>query len=908
MSDSSLAEQAAQSSSTKSFTTALVLNLAIFGAELAVFTVVRRRFRGIYEPRTFIPAENKRIHPLTNSLLGWPIAVFKSDWRATKHHNGMDAYFFIKYLRMMVRVFLPIWLLSWLVLFPVTSVNTHVGNLDGLDTLTFGNVAPDRQLRYAAHLIMAYIFTAWILYNIKKEMGEFITERQIHLVEPEHSASAQARTVLVTGVPHKFLTERALTQLFSYLPGGVQKVWLNRDLKHLPDLYERRLAATNKLESAETTLLSTAAKLRRKHDEAVRKGKAEKTDYYDSKNALALADQLVPADKRPTHRLPVGSLPFALPLMGEKVDTIEWCRREIAKCSAELENGRGLLRQEIALAKTATIEANWKDMRYPPLSSAFILFNQQIAAHMAAQILTHNLPYRMADKYTEVAPADVIWGNLGLNPYEQRVRRLISYAATAGLIVLWAFPITFVGILTNIVGLCKTYSWLSWLCKLPDVVVGVLSGVLPPVGLAILMMLLPIVLRMLARLEGIPRRTGIELSLMTRYFIFQVIHSFLIITLSSGIIKALPELVNNPTSIPGLLASNLPGASTFFITYAILQGLGGTAAGFLQIGPLIMHYVKLYVLSSTPRSVYAIHYDLRDVAWGQLFPSITLLVVVCTAYSIISPVINGFAVVTFFLFYMMWKYLFLYQLDQPVSGDTGGLFFPKAIQHTFVGVYIQQICLAALFFLARNEKGEPSSVPEGALMIVLLGLTAIFHTMIISSYGPLIHSLPLTLANKSFGMPAAHKDLPDVPLGADGEEAEGDDETVGGGTRMSHDSRARLRSDLDRDLETGTDDGRPMPQRQQSIRDPDQEDSSRGTATEGKRNDEPADFDHPAAVEAQRIVWVPRDALGLGDAEVRACREAGVLAGSDNALMDQKGHVTVRGHPPGATGNLFSGR
>jgi hypothetical protein len=64
---------------------------------------------------------------------------------------------------------------------------------------------------------------------------------------------------------------------------------------------------------------------------------------------------------------------------------------------------------------------------------------------------------------------------------------------------------------------------MQWLCDLPDVVVGIISGILPPVALAILMMLLPIVLRLLARFEGIPRFTGLELSLMTRYFIFQVV-------------------------------------------------------------------------------------------------------------------------------------------------------------------------------------------------------------------------------------------------------------------------------------------------------------------------------------------------------------------------------------------------
>jgi len=92
-------------------------------------------------------------------------------------------------------------------------------------------------------------------------------------------------------------------------------------------------------------------------------------------------------------------------------------------------------------------------------------------------------------------------------------------------------------------------------------------------------------------------------------------------------------------------------------------------------------------------------------------------------YSIISPIINGLACVAFFLFYCLYKYLFLYQLNMPPSSDTGGLFFPKAIQHVFVGLYVQQICLCALFFLAQNDQGKASAVPEGALMVVLIIFT-----------------------------------------------------------------------------------------------------------------------------------------------------------------------------------------
>lgn len=69
---------------------------------------------------------------------------------------------------------------------------------------------------------------------------------------------------------------------------------------------------------------------------------------------------------------------------------------------------------------------------------------------------------------------------------------------------------------------------------------------------------------------------------------------------------------------------------TFPVSYIVLQGLTGTAAGFLQVVPLILYYVKLFILGSTPRSIYAIKYTLRAVSWGTLFPVTTLLAVIST--------------------------------------------------------------------------------------------------------------------------------------------------------------------------------------------------------------------------------------------------------------------------------------
>jgi calcium permeable stress-gated cation channel len=138
-----------------------------------------------------------------------------------------------------------------------------------------------------------------------------------------------------------------------------------RNLKELPDIYDRRMDASNKLEKAETALLRMAAKAKLKADKAAGKDTKQKeptpartkatTGMNGSgeslvvdgplrtpslhESAVARAEDFVPANKRPTHKLGF------LGLFGEKVDTIEWCRKEIAECTGLLAEGRRKIRE-----------------------------------------------------------------------------------------------------------------------------------------------------------------------------------------------------------------------------------------------------------------------------------------------------------------------------------------------------------------------------------------------------------------------------------------------------------------------------------------------------------------------------------------------------------------------------------
>jgi hypothetical protein len=312
-------------------------------------------------------------------------------------------------------------------------------------------------------------------------MAHYVHVRQHYLVSPYHTSTAKACSVLVTGIPPEFLSEYALTRLFSHLPGGVRKVWINRDLGDMPELYHQRLKACQMLESAATTLLDTAIKRNKEtlkdttefEDGGKIVSNTELTDFVsdpDTRNTLM--EELVFKRKRPSHRLPLFSwMPFSIPLLGKKVDTIEWTCERIRGLNAELAQRRGILARDIAWTTGAQlnsethnigddteksndaipptpVSASLFDTRsvarltYPPVNGAFILFNKQIAAHMAAQTLTHHDPYCMSDslKYVEATPKDVMWKNLVMNPYERRLRLALSRSIGIGLIIVWTIP------------------------------------------------------------------------------------------------------------------------------------------------------------------------------------------------------------------------------------------------------------------------------------------------------------------------------------------------------------------------------------------------------------------------------------------------------------------------------------
>ncbi|KAM0328221.1 hypothetical protein ACHAQA_005630 [Verticillium albo-atrum] len=456
----------------------------------------------------------------------------------------------------------------------------------------------------------------------------------------------------------------------------------------------------------------------------------ENADGVDEANAAWR--KYVKPKKRPTHRLPRWGFPTWLAWLtfGKKVDTIYWCRSELARLNLEI-------REDQAHPE-----------RYPLMNSAFIQFNEQISAHMACQSLIHHLPKQMAPRVNEVSPNDVIWSNMSIKWWDEWFRTGAVTVLVTGMVIFWAVPVAWTAALANIDKL-TSISWLKWIEENDTVynIAGSIAGILPPLILALLLVLVPLILDLLADFKG--AKTGAQKTEFVQrfFFMFLFVQVFLVVSIASFFAASADRLFENFSKfnevdyIWTVLADNLPQAANYFFSYMILQALSSSSGALLQIGALLVWYVLAKMLDTTARNKWTRNTTLSGIKWGHLFPIYTNFACIGLIYSVTAPLINIFACITFGLLLLAQKYCLLYVVRAGI--DTGGVLYPRAINQLFTGLYVMELSMAGLFFVARDENRKPMQA-QAIIMLVTVGLTICYQVLLNRSFSPLFRYLPVT--------------------------------------------------------------------------------------------------------------------------------------------------------------------
>jgi calcium permeable stress-gated cation channel len=278
---------------------------------------------------------------------------------------------------------------------------------------------------------------------LARERVFLINLRDAFLLSKSNGARLSSRTVLFISAPKDALHESHIHRIFG---DKVKNTWAVTDLDELEDLVGKRNDTAMELEEKEVLLARNVNSRRLK---AMKKGASSNTsgDYQ-------LQD--VVKNKRPTHR------PAAL--LGEKVDTIEWLRKQLSDTSHEVSAARESQNHE----------------KLTHYHAVFVEYETQLDAQKAYQTVQYHLPLHLEERYIGVQPKELLWNNLRVHMAERIFRDYIATALVFAIIVFWSIPVGIVGTLSNINYLTDKVKFLGFIKNLPNPVLGLITGPLPP--------------------------------------------------------------------------------------------------------------------------------------------------------------------------------------------------------------------------------------------------------------------------------------------------------------------------------------------------------------------------------------------------------------------------------------------
>ena len=652
---------------------------------LAIFAAIRNRYRKIYAPRTYFGSipEKDRTFQSTSEGTSWFHDFRTLTDEFVLQHNSLDAYLYLRFLRFVIYAGFLGSCITWPILLPINY--TGGGTSKQLDRFGFGNIANNNRLW--AHLIVAWLLFGSLLAAIAHERLRLIGIRQAYLLDDVRSAKLSSRTVLFLNAPPEACEEENLEEYFG---SEAERSWPVLDTGDLEELVAKRSGSAFALEGAEMDLIVAGVKRRK------RGGASNARNTEEGQPLVSKADR--PKKKKP-------------PIFGSEFDPIERARNDIQ----ELEE---------------TIEAHRSSSsgNVPERAAIFVAFSSQAAAHRAYQKIEFPPKMPLEDRFLAVQPKEVLWSNLAMPVTKRLSKASLALVFVIVFTIFFSIPVGLIGTLSNIKVLANRYEWLSWLDDLPDVLLGLLTGFVPPYLTSAFVSYVPKLFRHIAKLSGEPTVSQAELKTQAWFFVFQVLQVFLVTTFSSGAAAVASMIAENPEDTPMILAEKLPTSSNFYLTYFILQGTASAASTVLNYSDLFEFLFYVNFWDKTPRQHYSTYSSMKGTPWASWYPKFTNFLVIAVAYACIAPLVLGFAAIGLFIYYVAYRYQLLYVCS--TKTDTKGESYKRALQQMPTGIYIAQLCLIGLFSARK-------AALQTTLMVVLLVITAIINFIMDRALRPL---------------------------------------------------------------------------------------------------------------------------------------------------------------------------
>ncbi|KAL8088052.1 hypothetical protein AgCh_037988 [Apium graveolens] len=537
-------------------------------------------------------------------FLNWMPAALKMPEPELIDHAGLDSAVYLRIYLIGLKIFIPIAMVAFSIMVPVNWTNRTLEHSDltysDIDKLSISNI-PVGSDRFWTHLVMAYVFTLWTCYVLKKEY-EKVASMRLHFLASEQRRPDQF-TVLVRNVPPD--PDESVGQLVEHF-----------FLVNHPDHYLTSQVVCN------------ANKLSGLVNE--KKKKQNWLDYYQLKY------------DRNQSKKPIIKTGF-LGLWGNKVDAIQYYSSKIKKLSEEISA------EKMKMAK---------DPKFI-MPAAFVSFKTRWAAAVCAQTQQSRNPTVWLTEWAP-EPRDVYWDNLAIPYVSLTIRRLVVAVAFFFLTFFFMIPIAIVQTLANIEGIEKAAPFLKPMIE-AKAVKSFIQGFLPGIALKIFLILLPSILMLMSKFEGFSSVSKLERRSASRYYVFQFVNVFLGSIISGTAFQQLNKFIHQSANeIPKTIGVSIPMKATFFITYIMVDGWAGVAGEILRLKPLIMYHLKNFFLVKTEKDrKEAMDPGSIDFYTGE--PQIQLYFLLGLVYAVVSPILLPFIVVFFGLAFLVYRHQVLFR-------------------------------------------------------------------------------------------------------------------------------------------------------------------------------------------------------------------------------------------------------
>ncbi|KAK4454511.1 hypothetical protein QBC34DRAFT_391893 [Podospora aff. communis PSN243] len=655
-------------------TVQLVISLALGVTAFLSFCMLRPRWKSLYAARKRHLDPSIALPALPDTFLGWMPALYRVTEQQVLVSAGLDAFVFLSFFKMAMKLFAIIFIFSAFVLEPINRRFEPDHKSDTASSLSFASFQPfgdgdspekppdrsfNKNMGYLwSYLVFTYFFTALTLIIMEKETVKIIRVRQDYLGT---QSTITDRTFRLSGIPKELRTEAAIKDLVERLEiGKVESVTLCRNWKDLDDLMDERQAILAKLEETWSVYLSrkplrAATGRSGPSARSASGGNGGLRERLDEEavesDGLLRGSSEAPFEERerPQTRFWYGFLR----LQSRKTDAIDYYSEKLR-----------LLDEKILAARKKQYEA---------ADIAFVTMDSIAACQMAVQALIDPRPGQLLSKPAP-APSDVVWRNT----YAPRLgRRLRSWSITVfvGLLsIVWLAPVAFLASTLSICTIDAAFPSLGQSLREHEIIRSLVQTGLPTAVVSLLNIAVPYLYDFLSYHQGMLSQSDVALSVISKNFFFTFFNIFLIFTVFgavTSILDVLREGLKDTSYIALTLAGKLTDLRVFYGNFIMLQGLGLFPFRLLEFGSVSLYPV--YRLGAkTPRD-FAQMFQPPMFYFGFYLPTALLIFILCLVYSALPGgfLVIGLGVVYFCLGYYTYKYQLLYAMDQPQHA-TGG--------------------------------------------------------------------------------------------------------------------------------------------------------------------------------------------------------------------------------------------